>query len=126
MYYFAYGTNINTKVFLKRYRNSKKIKKHVLKNFQLEFRTKYGVPDIKKKTGKKVIGIIYFIDKNIEKRLDKYEDYPRIYIKKYFFFKKNKVMYYSVKKKGKIVKPNNYYLKIFKEGLKINKIYNYF
>ena len=62
MYYFAYGTNINSRIFLKRYKNSKKIKIYTLKNFQLEFRTKYGVPDIKKKTGKKVIGIIYCIN----------------------------------------------------------------
>ena len=45
-----------------------------------------------------VQGLIYKIDKNIEKKLDKYEDYPNLYIKKYFIFKKeSNVLLYEEK-----------------------------
>ena len=48
------------------------------------FRTKYRVPDIQKNVGSNVQGLIYIIDKDIEKKLDNYEDYPRPLYKKIF------------------------------------------
>ena len=97
--YFAYGTNLNKKIFLKKYKNAKYLSKHILKGFELVFRSKYRVPDIQRKKGSSVKGIIYEIDKATEKKLDRYEDYPKLYIKK--FFKKNKkkcdVLFYETK-----------------------------
>ena len=90
IYYFAYGTNLNKKKFLKRYRQAKIIKKYNLRNFKIVFRTKYKIPDLQRKFNSKVPGIIYKINKKIEKKLDKYEDYPKMYIKKYFKVKKVK------------------------------------
>ena len=81
IYYFAYGTNLNKKIFLKKFKDAKLVKKYTLKNFKIVFRTKYIIPDIQKKKYSKVQGLIYKIDKNIEKKLDIYEDYPRLYIK---------------------------------------------
>ena len=65
IYYFAYGTNLNKKIFLKRFKNAKLIEKYTLKNYKVVFRTKYIIPDLQKKIKSKVQGLIYKIDKNI-------------------------------------------------------------
>ena len=44
--YFAYGTNLNKKIFLKKYKNAKYISKYILRGFELVFRSKYRVPDL--------------------------------------------------------------------------------
>ena len=84
------------------------------------FRTKYKIPDLKRKLNSKVLGVIYKINKDIEKKLDKYEEYPKIYIKKYFKYKNNKIMFYFMKKKSKEVKPSGYYFKIMMRGYQQN------
>ncbi len=106
--YFAYGTNLNKK------------SKHILKDFELVFRSKYRVPDIQRKKGSSVKGIIYEIDKITEKKLDRYEDYPKLYIKKFFNKKNKNVMYYFMKRKTPILKPAKYYLKVMKSGYRQN------
>ena len=55
------------------------IKKYTLNNYQLTFRSKYGVADIERKVGKKVCGALYLISKSDERRLDVYEEYPTLY-----------------------------------------------
>ena len=102
--YFAYGTNLNKKIFLKKYKNAKYLSKHILKDFELVFRSKYRVPDIQRKKGSSVKGIIYEIDKITEKKLDRYEDFPKLYIKKFFNKNRKKVMYYFMKRKTPILK----------------------
>ncbi len=121
MYYFAYGTNLNCRIFFKKFKKAIKIKRYTLKNYELVFQSKYRVPDIHWKNKAKVQGVIYKIDKEIEKKLDKYEDYPSLYIKRYFNLNNKKIMYYSIKKKTSKVKPHHYYLKVIIEGYKINK-----
>ncbi len=120
IYYFAYGTNLNKKIFLKKFKDAKLVKKYTLKNFKIVFRTKYIIPDLQKKKYSKVQGLIYKIDKNIEKKLDIYEDYPRLYIKKYFRYKNKKIMFYYMKKKTSPVKPRGYYFKVMKNGYRQN------
>ena len=120
IYYFAYGTNLNKKIFLKKFKDAKLIKKYTLKNFKIVFRTKYIVPDLQKKKYSKVQGLIYKIDKNIETKLDIYEEYPRLYIKKYFRYKNKKIMFYYMKKKTSPVKPRGYYFKVMKNGYRQN------
>ena len=92
MYYFAYGTNVNKKIFLKRFKGSIFIKKHIIKGYRLTFRTKDGLPDLKSSLGSNVCGIIYLINPSIEKKLDKYEEYPKTYIKKYFKYRNKKTI----------------------------------
>ena len=116
IYYFAYGTNLNKKIFLKKFKESRVIKKYSLNNFKVVFRTKYKIPDLKRKLNSKVPGVIYKINRDIEKKLDKYEDYPKIYIKRYFKYKNNKIMFYFMKKKSTEVKPSGYYFKIMLRG----------
>tara|TARA_Y100000741_G_C17881688_1_gene407348 strand:- start:92 stop:475 length:384 start_codon:yes stop_codon:yes gene_type:complete len=120
MYYFAYGTNINKKIFLKRFKQSKYLRKYILKKHKVIFRSKSGLPDIKKDKKSSAKGIIYKIDSVIEKKIDKYEDYPNLYKKKYFMLKNKKIMYYIMKKKSYLSNPSNYYLKIIKSGYKQN------
>ena len=120
IYYFAYGTNLNKKIFLKKFKEAKLIKKYSLKNFKVVFRTKYKIPDLQKKLKSRVPGVIYRINKDIEKKLDKYEEYPKVYVKRYFKDKNNKIMFYFMKKKSSEVKPNGYYFKIMLQGYRQN------
>ena len=69
-YYFAYGSNLHHFQMKRRCPNCRFIKKMVLKNYNLTFRSKYGAADIEKKTGKKVHGALYVISRAAEKRLD--------------------------------------------------------
>ena len=115
-YYFAYGTNLNKKIFLKKFKNAKLIEKYTLNNYKVVFRTKYIIPDLQRKIDSKVQGLIYRIDKNIEKKLDVYEDYPKLYIKKYFKYRNKRIMFYYMKKKSLPLKPKGYYFKIMMSG----------
>ena len=120
IYYFAYGTNLNKRIFLKKFKDAKIIKKYTLKNFEVVFRTKYVIPDLQKKLNSKARGLIYKINKDIEKKLDRYEDYPQLYLKKYFKYGKKKVMFYYMRKKSSPIKPRGYYFKIMKDGYRQN------
>ena len=53
IYYFAYGSNLHHQQMQKRCQGCNFIKKMILHNYDLTFRSKYGVADIeKKKAGK--------------------------------------------------------------------------
>ena len=121
-YYFAYGSNLHHVQMKRRCPKCRYIKKHILKNYQLAFRSKYGVCDIEKKLGKKVYGALYIISKSAEKKLDVYEEYPTLYKKIYFNYKRKKVMTYTMEKKTKLVPPTTRYLNIVKQGYKDCKI----
>ena len=121
-YYFAYGSNLHHLQMKKRCPKCRYIKKHILYDYQLTFRSKYGACDIEKKRGKKVYGAIYIISKCAEKRLDAYEEYPTLYKKIYFKYKNNKVMTYTMCRKTKLVPPTERYLNIVKLGYKDCKI----
>ena len=70
MLYFAFGSNLNRKQIKRRCKNSRFISRHILKNYQLVFRSKYGAADIQRKKGSSVLGAIYDINKADEKKLD--------------------------------------------------------
>ena len=118
--YFAYGTNLNKKIFLKKYKNARYLKKYILRDFELVFRSKYRVPDVQRKIGSNVKGIIYEIDEVTEKKLDRYEDYPKLYMKKFFYENNKSVMFYFMKRKTPTVKPAKYYLEVMKSGYRQN------
>ena len=65
-YYFAYGSNLHHLQMKKRCPNCKFIKKMILRNYNLTFRSKYGVADIEKKRGQNVYGGLYIISRNAE------------------------------------------------------------
>ena len=118
IFYFAYGSNLHHQQMKKRCPNCEFIKKIILHNYFLTFRSKYGVADIQRKKGKKVFGGLYIISKAAEKRLDIYEEYPTLYKKMYFKYQGKKVMTYIMPKKNKLVSPTKRYLNIIKQGYK--------
>ena len=122
LYYFAYGSNLHHLQMKRRCPNCRFIRKIILHNYNLAFRSKYGAADIEKKIGKKVYGALYIISKTAEKRLDVYEEYPTLYKKMYFKYNNKKVMTYIMSKKTKLVPPTNKYLNVIKQGYKDCKL----
>ena len=121
-YYFAYGSNLHHLQMKKRCPNCRFIKKIILHNYSLTFRSKYGAADIEKKRGGKVYGALYIISKTSERKLDIYEEYPILYKKMFFKYNNKKVMTYIMAKKTKLVPPTTKYLNIIKQGYKDCKI----
>ena len=121
-YYFAYGSNLHHLQMKRRCPKCRFIKKIILHNYSLSFRSKYGAADIEKKMGGKVYGALYLITKVAEKRLDIYEEYPTLYKKMYFKYNNKKVMTYIMPKKTKLVPPTTRYLNTIKQGYKDCKL----
>ena len=118
IFYFAYGSNLHHLQMKRRCPNCRFIKKIILHNYKLTFRSKYGAADIEKKMGKKVYGALYLISKIAEKKLDVYEEYPILYKKMFFKYGNKKVMTYIMVKKTRLVPPTTRYLNIIKQGYK--------
>ena len=116
MLYFAFGSNLNRKQIKRRCKNSRFISRHILKNYQLVFRSKYGAADIQRKKGSSVLGAIYDINKADEKKLDVYEEFPKHYIKKYFKIWGEKAMFYYMPSKTKQTEPPRRYLNLIIQG----------
>ncbi len=122
IFYFAYGSNLHHLQMKRRCPNCRFIKKIILHNYKLTFRSKYGAADIEKKMGKKVYGALYLISKIAEKKLDVYEEYPILYKKMFFKYGNKQVMTYIMIKKTKLVPPTTRYLNIIKQGYKDCKL----
>ena len=122
IYYFAYGSNLHHLQMKRRCPNCLFIKKIILSNYALTFRSKYGAADIEKKRGQKVFGGLYIISRTAEKKLDIYEEYPTLYKKIFFKYDNKKVMTYIMRKKSKLVPPTTRYLNIIKQGYRDCKL----
>ncbi len=118
MLYFAYGSNLNHFQMKRRCKDSIFLKKINLKNFRLTFRSKYRAADIEPKKNSIVPGALFEISKSDEKKLDIYEDFPKLYKKFYFFYYKKKVMTYIMVNKSPFRFPTERYLNVIKEGYK--------
>ena len=122
MLYFAYGSNLNHFQMKRRCKDSIFLKKINLSNFKLTFRSKYRAADIEPKKNSIVPGALFEISKSDEKKLDIYEDYPKLYKKYYFYYYKKKVMTYIMVKKTRFTYPTERYLNIVKKGYKDCKL----
>ena len=120
--YFAYGSNLHHAQMRRRCPKCRFVKKHILHGYQLTFRSKYGAADIERRVGKKVYGALYVISRSAERRLDLYEEYPTLYKKIYFTYRRKKVMTYTMPKKTKLVPPTARYLNVIKQGYKDCKL----
>ena len=118
MLYFAYGSNLNHFQMKKRCKDSKFLKKYILKDFILTFRSIYRAADIEVKKNSVVQGALFEISKSDEKKLDLYEDFPNLYKKIYFKYNSEKVMTYTMVKKSIFMYPSERYLNIIKQGYK--------
>ena len=123
MLYFAYGSNLNHHQ-MKNIRcvGSKYLKTIFLKDYKLSFchpnkLNKYGYANIFKKKGSKVPGAIWQITKKHEKILDRYEEFPSSYQKKYFYLNGKKIMFY-IMNKCFVKNPPKSYINTIKEGYK--------
>ena len=116
MLYFAYGSNLHHEQMKKRCSGCKYLKKYILQDYRLTFRSELCVADIEYKKGSIVPGGLYEISKIDEIKLDKYEDYPNLYRKYYFIYEKKKVMTYIMVKKSKFAFPRDTYLNTIKTG----------
>ena len=122
MLYFAYGSNLNHFQMRRRCKDSIFLKKYELKDYRLNFRSKYRAADIEKKKNSKVVGALFEISKSDEKKLDVYEDFPILYKKIYFKYRSKKVMTYSIVKKTNFRYPTEKYLNVIKQGYKDYKL----
>ena len=122
MLYFAYGSNLNHFQMKRRCKDSFFLKNYELKNYRLNFRSKYRAADIEKKKNSIVPGALFEISKSDEKKLDVYEDFPILYTKMYFKYYNKRVMTYSMVKKTKFRYPTERYLNIIKQGYKDCKL----
>ena len=118
MLYFAYGSNLDHLQMKRRCKDSIFVKKIILKDFMLTFRSKYRAADIERKKNSNVPGALFEISKSDEKKLDVYEDYPILYKKYYFTYYGKKVMTYTMTKKDSFTFPTERYLNIVKRGYK--------
>ena len=123
MLYFAYGSNLNHHQ-MKNIRcvGSEYLKSIFLKDYKLLFchpnkLNKYGYANIVKKKGSKVPGAIWKITRKHERILDRYEEFPNSYQKKYFYLDGKKIMFYIMSKHF-IKKPPKSYVDTIKKGYK--------
>ena len=126
MLYFAYGSNLNHFQMKRRCKDSIFLKKYELKDYKLNFRSKYRAADIEKKRNSIVPGALYEITKSDEKKLDVYEDFPTLYNKMYFKYYNQNVMTYIMNKKTQFRYPTEKYLNVIKKGYKDCKLDNKF
>ncbi len=122
MLYFAYGSNLNHFQMNRRCKDSLFIKKFILKNYKLTFRSIYRAADIEKNLKFEVPGAIFEISKSDEKKLDLYEDYPILYKKSFFILNNKKVMFYEMVNKTLFMYPSERYLNVIKKGYKDCKL----
>ena len=122
MLYFAYGSNLNLFQMKRRCKDSIFLKKYELKGYRLNFRSKYRAADIEKSKNSLVPGALFEISKSDEKKLDVYEDYPKLYKKLYFLYYNKKVMTYIMVKKTEFRYPTERYLNVVKRGYKDCKL----
>ena len=122
MLYFAYGSNLNHFQMKRRCKDSIFLKKYELKDYKLNFRSKYRSADIEKKKNSIVQGALYEISKSDEKKLDVYEDFPILYKKMYFKYYNKKVMTYIMSNKTVFRYPTEKYLNTIKQGYKDCKL----
>ena len=118
MLYFAYGSNLHHFQMKRRCKDSVFLKKINLKDFRLTFRSKYRAADIEPKKNSIVPGGLFEISKSDEKKLDVYEDFPKLYTKIYFKYYNKKVMTYIMNHKSEFRYPTERYLNIVKKGYK--------
>ena len=118
MLYFAYGSNLNHFQMKRRCKDSIFLKKIILNDFKLTFRSRYRAADIESKKNSIVPGALFEISKSDERKLDVYEDYPILYKKYFFTHYGKKVMTYTMVKKTSFAYPTERYLNVVKRGYK--------
>jgi len=128
-YYIAYGSNLNVRQMAKRCPSAKIVGSGMIQNWKLKFHTISGpaYATIIKSKGDSVPVLIWEIDTASERALDRYEGYPRFYVKKIINIKMDsglvlKGMAYIMNNKSKPGTPTLDYLRTIYEGYYVNKL----
>lgn len=116
MIYLAYGSNMNTLQMRYRCPRAKVLGTAMLENYRLVFRGNSrgcGVANIERRKGYKVPVVLWEITEDCEERLDIYEGFPHLYIKKRIIvdFKGEQVnaMVYIMREARPFTEPNPSY-----------------
>lgn len=123
--YLAYGSNLNLKQMKERCPNAKIMGKALLNDYKLLFKgdvdNAYATIEPLKKSSVPVL--LWYIDEDDEKSLDKYEVFPTLYIKEdlYLNFEGNKVktMVYIMNPRP-FALPSDVYFERIRQGYKDN------
>jgi gamma-glutamylcyclotransferase (GGCT)/AIG2-like uncharacterized protein YtfP len=117
IYYFAYGSNLNLQQMKKICPSAKLWKRAYLRGYRFVYSGRFA--SIVKKRGGVVWGAVFKIDSNCLKNLDRFEDFPVLYQKKYVTVKagtdKYKALVYFQKER-KLEKTSAQYKKIVERG----------
>jgi hypothetical protein len=129
-FYIAYGSNINIEQMKMRCPNTIEIMEEVLTPYEITFRQTELGSFLDMDMSARLIDncyvmrtpvVIYALTKEDEQRLDGFEHYPDIYIKKNVVFVVDKGLYlscyyYTLKEKTPYGKPSDKYVNICKKG----------
>jgi len=85
-YYLAYGSNLNKRQMARRCPDAVPVGTVTISNYELVFR---GVATIEPKMGASVQCAVWKISPEDERSLDRYEGYPRLYVKQDFWVQVN-------------------------------------
>lgn len=128
-FYAAYGSNTNIKQMKLRCPMAKVIGTGELLNYRLTFRgINNGVANIEFAKGRRVPIVLWEITKDCERKLDRYEGYPSLYIKRDFDIETKtgtiKAMAYVMVKQYETspASPMKYYVNTIIEGYKDNNL----
>ena len=111
MRYVAYGSNLSVEQMARRCPQAKLIETAVLKDWRLVFKFHANIEPCK---GAEVPVLIWEISKSDEKQLDKYENFPKYYVKKYL----PEGMVYVMAEGYEYIAPSKSYLNIITESYK--------
>jgi gamma-glutamylcyclotransferase (GGCT)/AIG2-like uncharacterized protein YtfP len=117
--YFAYGANTNHEAMKLRCPEAIPYRPITLSGYKLAFR---GVADVIPQEDSKVAGMLWWITKSCEKRLDRFEGFPNLYVKEYGVLtidgKREFVMFYVMNDASHFSPPYPSYEECLREGYK--------
>lgn len=117
-YYIAYGSNLSLEQMARRCPAAKMVGTSILKDWRLLFN---GPASIEPKKGYEVPILVWEIQPEDEKSLDRYEGYPSFYRKEMLEIEikgeKEQAMVYIMNRKGES-KPATFYYQVLEEGYK--------
>lgn len=117
--YFAYGANTHLESMAARCPKARPVCSAILSDSRLVFR---GVADVERCDGSEVHGALWEITPECEASLDRFEGFPRFYVKQYFRVtlggRKRSVMMYVMREQDGQSPPGLYYLEVLEQGYK--------
>ena len=122
-FYIAYGSNCNKEQMAYRCPTAIPVGTGEINNYQLTFRgwSGHGVLNIEPKKGSKVPVSVWLIGPADERAIDRYEGFPRLYVKKNFMVsvnggQKRRCMAYVMVDGYPMTEPSPHYFNICAQG----------